>query len=183
MGVEEGAIGYQHWCKFIDSRPSEWLLPHEYLFVPIFEIPSVSLNTVINASVQFYFSLSTSPQYALGCGRPSQIWTLPTLAFHAAPSRRIEELARHKTAPPQFLNKFFPQYYYGCGRESSIWSIHYRTLTCPNRPHTARLAQPKQYHPDYRPSRPVRPNTSPKYPLVISISLGTVDSQRRSKDL
>ena len=48
-----------------------------------------------------------------------------------------------------------PQYKFSCGRSSPIWRPSHLAMMCPVRPHTARLAQPKQTHPDYCPSRQV----------------------------
>lgn len=97
-------------------------------------------------------------QFYYGCGRSSQIWTIPLSALHASPSQRIRLLARHKSAPPVFLDQHIPQYYYGCGRSSGIWEFKRRSLTCPTRPHTARLAKPKQLHPEYMACKPVSDN-------------------------
>ena len=47
------------------------------------------------------------------------------------------------------------EYKYNCGRCSPIWHQPLASMSCPDRPHTARLATPKQTHPAYRPSRQV----------------------------
>lgn len=69
-------------------------------------------------------------------------------------SQRVGQLARHKTAPPDYL-KHRPQFEYSCGRSSQIWTTSKAAMSCRPRPRTAELSRSKQTHSDYRPSRQV----------------------------
>lgn len=106
------------------------------------------------------------------CGRISQIWGVKPMAMTATPSERISYLARHKTAPANYI-EHRDAYSYSCGRSSAIWETEprVRSWSSPQeRPRTASLARPKQTHPNYRPCKQVQIIANSNVTAVIFVS-------------